>query len=656
LSRVEKRRRLGGASWLSVLSCGAALILSACGSGSSALSDGDGPNSANSSDAGAGSGADNGGRSEDAVGADASSLRPADSEPEGDDAASDDAESEDDPAPERLVSEEDVLLVDNSDAGQFRCEREVTFEAVELEEPPPFDVVIVADHSDSLSWSKDELAAGLSDLLDDVYGHDARFFVLTPTQYGASSAGAMDWNTGRDLVQWRDPVSGLPYENEMTRYVASCVDGEVQPRVCPSTATDEPFTVNGVFEFVMPEPVAEITREMGKPEIAEQRDALSFAITNLGGRASQVEQPVCTLNRYVSQSAAALPENVVFLVISDEDDTSSPNDCIASYRYTHQQNVNMRHVPGCTGDCDFWRSTVQRSASSRQVNYLCVPVDDFGMTFPEQAVADGSGLSSVPTCEGEPTECTAGDLDRAASDCGAGFAVEACTRSCTEASTVPLCSVDLVDGSPNPCNASFEYRDNTYANLAAFCEEQRSADGWTECRTEGYTYEESITWGGSVSKSSVVSAGSVLDMIRGFQVEATNVFGEDGYYVATIAFDPSFSCELEAGQSHATTLRMVSAGPSDVFPICESYAPVLSEIQLFAKALLPTEYTVDVTAQESIEAVTVDTRDGDSRELDPADYNYDPETSTLTVGAEALDASDVGLSVDIVDPCARRVR
>lgn len=58
---------------------------------------------------------------------------------------------------------------------------------MKLGEPAPFDLVIVADHSMSLAWSRDELSKGLQDLLANVEGRQVRVFLLTPTQYGASS-------------------------------------------------------------------------------------------------------------------------------------------------------------------------------------------------------------------------------------------------------------------------------------------------------------------------------------------------------------------------------------------------------------------------------------------------------------------------------------
>src|SRR6187551_3997998 len=74
-----------------------------------------------------------------------------------------------------------------SGGGGSKCTRVESISALAIERPEPFDVVIVADHSGSLSWSRDSLSAGLKNLLSYAHGQEVRFFVLTPTQYGASS-------------------------------------------------------------------------------------------------------------------------------------------------------------------------------------------------------------------------------------------------------------------------------------------------------------------------------------------------------------------------------------------------------------------------------------------------------------------------------------
>jgi hypothetical protein len=145
-------------------------------------------------------------------------------------------------------------------------------------------------------------------------------------------------------------------------------------------------------------------------------------------------------------------------------------------------------------------------------------------------------------------------------------------------------------------------------------------------------------------------------MIRDFQLEADRHFGEDGYSVAAIAHDPTCVCELATGQSHAETLRMLTDGPSHVFPICGSYAPALSEFDDFAHELLQTQYPLSLGANESIESVTLVDRSGAQKPLAASAYSYDAASSTLTLADNVLSANLAQLEVKLVDPCVPRVR
>jgi hypothetical protein len=69
---------------------------------------------------------------------------------------------------------------------------------------------------------------------------------------------------------------------------------------CPTYPTTlGEFSLEGRWTFQMPEPAAVIKPGMSRAELAEQQAALSAAVAALGTDGSSVEQPVCTLNRYV---------------------------------------------------------------------------------------------------------------------------------------------------------------------------------------------------------------------------------------------------------------------------------------------------------------------------------------------------------------------
>jgi len=234
------------------------------------------------------------------------------------------------------------------------CHRQVNLTAVSIGRPVPFDVVIVADNSDSLSWSRDSLSSGVRNLLGQVHGHEARFFVLTATQYGASSQGAVSPFDGKDLVSWRDTVTGTPYAHPVTDYSQTCFDAKGANIPCPPARSASPAPLlRGTWRFRLPPPVAAITPDMTAVQIAVEQKRVSDAILALGGGGSPQEQPVCTLSRFISQDPAALPKHVVFVVLTDEDDTSPPDACLAGIEAKHEPSMTGTHWTSCNdANCD----------------------------------------------------------------------------------------------------------------------------------------------------------------------------------------------------------------------------------------------------------------------------------------------------------------
>lgn len=539
------------------------------------------------------------------------------------------------------------------------CRREVSFEGVTLETPPAFDVVIVADNSESLSWSREDLAQGLSELMENVYGHAVRFFVLTPTQYDETSAQAIELRTGEELVNWRDSVTGEPYTHAVTRYVQSCTDALGQELLCPGyPAPDLEFDLEGTWEFVMPEPVAHLDSDMTLAALEAERNKVVEAILALGTQGSSEEQPLCTLTRYLDQPARLLPDRAVFLVISDEDDTASVDSCLAKYSYS-QVPSSSSLVEGCTQNCDSYRFYVTRQVSQHTLEFVCAPVDDFGNIGSEDTWrTDTLPIAGDDTCEGLTEQpCTSDEEARAQAVCDGGFIVQRCLRSCVDGARTDYCGYSSADDTLDLCATAFEAGGTRYANIADYCETTRQQTGWGPCNVTGYTLEDvPATWSKSGGARPLVQANTLQDMIYLFHADARRAFGEENYFVDTILFTREATCEPQAGQSYATELAQLATSPEHVHPICESYAPVFSTVKAFARGLLQTEYPLELGERESIEAVVVENRDGNTRELEPADYDYDEDENLLYIDEGALRASDLGLSVQVVDPCAPPIK
>jgi hypothetical protein len=537
------------------------------------------------------------------------------------------------------------------DAG---CRRDVSLEAVTLGEPAPFDLIIVADHSGSLAWSRDELSAGLSDLLVNVEGREVRIFLLTPTQYGESSSPARMPLLDEPVVPWQDPTTGRAYEDPVTTYSQVCTSPEGAVIDCPSPLGPVPYHVEGTWSFVMPDPIAVIRPDMTSEEFGAEQDRVAEAILAIGGTGSPNEQPLCTLARYVSQPASLLPENVMFLLISDEDDVSTPRDCLVGFSGDVRVSRNENGTTPCSSDCDAYRFSMTGDSYSKGYPITCASFDDMGNPLPgseEMHYASQSGLASC--AEVSPGPCTEDEKERLSWVCETGKTITSCSVECSMSSDAK-CSVDVTTPDVNPCTSSFTFRGQTYADLATYCATRGT--GWRDCQGGGVniTYSESLS-GGS-SPRALMSGQTTADIARYFRTQADAVFEPSAYRVEALVLDPAFSCEIGAGQSYATNLAAFIGDRSNIFPLCESYAPVLDGVWDFAQALIQTRFPLDLKDDEDVTEVIVIDGNGAERALLSADFSYDRSTKVLTVSRDAIRATDDTLRVEITSDCRPIVR
>ncbi len=532
------------------------------------------------------------------------------------------------------------------------CVREVSAMAVELDELPPFDVVIVADHSGSLGWSREDLAEGLSTLLAEVRGHTARVFVLTPTQYGATTSEAIDPALGTDIVLWRDEFTRMPFEHAMTEYTQVCLDAQGEEITCPMDTSQPGVSMEGTFRFLMPDPVATITPELDDAELAVEQEAVSEAILSLGGTGSPVEQPLCTLNRYVLQDPAVLPERAVFVVISDEDHVAPASDCLAGFEYSSFEAVSDR-VP-CDEGCERYEYFAARLRLDRRIEFECVPVDDAGTPHLDLAVPRGWSVDegTDPSCQAtEPVACRDEDVPDPAQACGVNRVVQSCRSLCRQVRLLD-CTLET-RAEADRCSEPFTHDGTAYGSHLEYCDATVGDLGWYGCGRRGFTT-------GVVDRQSRRRIELLPDgdgLVPGFLRAALEHFGESGFQVQVIGFDPDFECQPGPGQSHATALRELTArdGGGDIFPICGDYAPALAGIRGFAQRLLQTEIALELEPTETIASVRVREPGGNDRELPASGYRYDATTGILHVDGGALTPTDLALSVEIVDSCSGTV-
>jgi hypothetical protein len=549
-------------------------------------------------------------------------------------------------------------------AEDVACRRSVNLRGVTITRPVPFDVVIVADNTDSLSWSRDNLSAGLKNLLGRVHGHEARFFVLTTTQYGASSQAAVSPLTGKELVSWHDPVSGTAYLNSVTTYRQECTGGDGAPIPCPKAPPDtsRSWKVTGTWQFTMPAPVSAITPDMDDDEISAQQKRIADAILGLGGGGSPQEQPICTLLRTLGQTPTALPKHAVFVVLTDEDDTSPPDVCLAGYEATVQVGLSGPEEV-CESNCPKYVYGVYRPYREERLEFTCLPVDDKGTSHPEQATRKSLPTKNVTACTvdaGSPSStCSDAELGKAGTECGAGTVVRDCTRLCADGTGYTECALNRTDNKTDLCTQAFNENGVRYANLVDYCAQKKPGAKWEYCFAMGL--QPKVTDAGTASSQTertipLLSAKSTLDMIQSFKNSADRLIGKGKYSVETIVLDPAFSCPLHSGQSYATNLRTLASSNSDVFSLCDDYAPAIERIATFAEYLIQTTFALDLDDYEAVESVVVTQKKGQLRTVASTGYTYDRPAKLLRFNPGVLTAQDESLAVSVARECHRVIQ
>jgi len=532
------------------------------------------------------------------------------------------------------------------------CQREVSLTAVTLTEAPPFDLVIVADHSGSLAWSRQELAEGLGTLLDDVRGRSVRIFLLTPTQYGASSALAQMPLSGDDLVLWRDPATGAAYENAVTEFTRVCTDANGAPMSCPDITSSTEVRIRGEWSFRMPPPIATLTPELDEAAFEAEQVRVADAILALGGKGSSLEQPLCTLGRYVSQDRSMLPSHAVFLVISDEDDTSLPSECLLGY--DAEIRTDGTSVVACSSEpCDAYRYSMAGRSRFQQYELRCAAFDDMKNPIPgtEQplGLSNGSSTGCENTGEGP---CTDAEFEEAAPFCPSGLDLVGCNRRCFDVEVD--CRLDRPTRDVDLCTSSFQENGTTYQNLAEYCSQVWKAMPGP-CSVAGVDLVPSQSASGGLTPRPLVWGGQTSDLSSYIHTTATEKLGAGKYLAEAIVFDPAFSCPLNAGQSYATNLVDFVGDRSRVFPLCESYAPALNGVWGFAQSLVTTRYPLRLAADEHVTAVVIVGKDGSERALAAGEYTHDEQSGVLELDRDAIRGTDAALRVEVTSECRKVV-
>lgn len=344
----------------------------------------------------------------------------------------------------------------------------------------------------------------------------------------------------------------------------------------------------------------------------------------------------------------------MFVVLTDEDDTSPPEACLGGYEAV-QKTVTSTSVMSCTSGCSYFDFTMHKPTEEERIAYSCVPIDDKGTEHPEKATAKTLVIKSNVQCSGSASvACSDNELNKAGLDCGAGTVVRSCAHSCGASAGAFYCGLKRSDDKIDLCTQPFDEGGVHYTNMDDYCTRTGTVgSGWQSCRKDGWTLllEDAGSATLSERKKPLVTATSITDLISTFKTRADSLIGKGNWSVEAIVLDPSFSCPLNSGQSYAKNLRTLATTSNDVFPLCQDYAPAIERIASFADYLIQTTFPLDLDKFEDVDSVVVVSKQGVQRTVPASGYQLDRTAKLLRFAAGVLTAQDDSLSVNVARYC-----
>lgn len=225
----------------------------------------------------------------------------------------------------------DNILLDDRCTNEFSCfDGEIVPE--ESINKPEVKVVMVIDNSYTMSQMQEKLAQGASRLLDGLKGFSASFSIYTTTH-----------ELGEGGVPGRSPL-GFDYEKSVLTQSKSCrrlLNGNLNLFEDCSSAGPNPLG-SQFFEFSrsnLAPPLVDseqlsIKEATNGLQFEDVRRRLASEIRSVGIQGYPEERGICSLVKAVYEEGENRPfkskEGLgVFVVISDEDDESTPESCVS---------------------------------------------------------------------------------------------------------------------------------------------------------------------------------------------------------------------------------------------------------------------------------------------------------------------------------------
>lgn len=540
-------------------------------------------------------------------------------------------------------------------------------------------VVMIVDNSSSMKNAQQFLASGLKPLMNKIRSLNIKvqFFIYTTTQfYGEGENYIADqtrWHryTDRDGV-YKETAGWFDYYG--TDFdVEAVTEIRLRPPIGGNNLIIKPGMSDSDFDYIS--------------------DRVSGLVSEgVGIRGSSEEQGLCTVARTLFDTGYQAPfvegDNVLFLVLTDENDASGEN-CYAQKKEVRKcsdeynpygrlkaslcDQSNRQTCDNVVYKAD--SGSEQHILARRQVSYKCT----------NEIVSDGEILSSTTTDSlaysypGRCADrvygsgvCNSEDIQRVHNrpQCeGENDSFVYCNTSCEERSSF---TASYVDNEPEKTGGvdlfynSFTTSDGkTYSNMFEYFREKYP---------EGtFTIEKTSSYGQSRSKAcedlppEIVTFQDMLDIDTevnslndAIKQKADLLFGADGYTMSLIINDEELNqkagCDLVNAQSYGSSYKDLSSQleiPGTVSSICSSdYSLALENVTSFAeKVAKEMKKTIILNEGESVIKITANEPGGATKILSsPKDYIIQGLVVTFTDEFVANNTGSVEVTIGKTPP------
>jgi len=195
---------------------------------------------------------------------------------------------------------------------------------------PPTKVLFVVDNSRTMELSQKYLANGIKTLADGLHGFDAEFSIYSTTDNHHDKTDV----DGNVIIADDKPVlNSTPFQSCQWTEV---VGGDLVYKSGASCPKDQPITYSSaLINVINPSLVTDLRFKStdNSSTLIDESDKISNAIKSVGIDGSSTETGICSLVRSVyndnSNKFFNKGDNAAMVVLSDEDDSSTPFNCLS---------------------------------------------------------------------------------------------------------------------------------------------------------------------------------------------------------------------------------------------------------------------------------------------------------------------------------------